>query len=294
MNNVKNYYDILGVDKNATEDQLKKAYRKLAIKYHPDKNKNNKEAEQKFKQISQAYAVLSDPEKRKQYDNPNSNYKFTKNPFGDFGTVQDIFNSVFGKNNFNPFENRNSGFFNKRTTNSNINLRLTISFEQMISGCEKTISYDRYINNNLQKQKLKINIPAGIRSGTVFTYSKKGNSYGYLHGDIGELIITIVVQLSHQYEIQYPDLIKKQNFTFKQIMLQQSVDVQTPYGLTKVKLDSSMANCIMLRIKDKGIKHQNGYGDLYLRIQIINPKNLNEIQKNKLKQFLELLNNDNF
>ena len=105
----KDYYKILGVDKNVDDSTLKKTYRKLALKYHPDKNKDDPAAEEKFKEVAEAYDVLSDSEKRQNYDNYGTPDGRGGNPFGDGFDVNDIFNSFFGgNNNQNPFGNRRS------------------------------------------------------------------------------------------------------------------------------------------------------------------------------------------
>lgn len=145
--NKKNYYDILGVDKNASEKDIKTQYRKLAIKYHPDKNKNDKDAEEKFKEISEAYETLSDKRKREIYDqqlnNPfgNSNSNFNSN-----FNVNDIFSQFFGSANpfSNGFANSNSNFSQQRKhENLNLRLRVSISFQESYNGCQKTIKYTR-------------------------------------------------------------------------------------------------------------------------------------------------------
>lgn len=302
MNQRKDYYKILGVQKTANDQQLKKAYRKLAIKYHPDKNKGNKQAQEKFKQISQAYSVLSDPQKRKQYDNPNVRF----NPFQNNGfnsgfsseNMQDIFNSVFGNGGF--------GGFQTHFQNNNLSVRVTITFDQMITGCKKKIAYNRRLNNKNVRQQLQIDIPYGVKSGQTFLYRGKGNTGGYLHSQVGDLNVIIVVQLSNEYEVMYPNLIKTQQVTLKQVMLEQQVQIKTPYGTSKIQLRNSMNNETTLRLAGSGIKYKrnfNGYymnnnsqqhGDLYVKLKIKNPKHLTEQQKNKMKQFFESLNQNNF
>lgn len=145
----KNYYDILGVDKNASEKDIKNVYRKLAVKYHPDKNKGDKNAEAKFKEISEAYETLSDPNKRQEYDyqlnNPFSGHG--KNAGGGFNfNVNDIFSKFF--NNHNPFGGFEEQTFTKQYKKENLNLKIKISitFEESYNGCQKTIKYNR--NNN--------------------------------------------------------------------------------------------------------------------------------------------------
>lgn len=136
----KNYYDILGVSKTATQDEIKKAYRKIAIKYHPDKNQGNKEAEEKFKEASEAYSVLGDEEKRKEYDNPATNANFSSGfNYGDFNfshmNVDDILNSFFGRNGTTSQKVVYKG------ASKRIRLRLTL--EEMYNGIKKTIKYTR-------------------------------------------------------------------------------------------------------------------------------------------------------
>ena len=192
----KDYYKILGLQKTASQDDIKKAYRKLAVKYHPDKNAGNKQAEQKFKQISQAYGVLSDPQKRKQYDNPVHSFNpFSGSPF------QDQYDSVFESFFTNRRSRSGSPFFGGfdfngfSNMNADINVKLEISFDQMINGCTKKIRYNRTVNNQKQIKQFTVNIPAGVKSGQTFSYSKQGNSFGYLHDQIGNLNIIILVKL---------------------------------------------------------------------------------------------------
>lgn len=136
----KNYYDILGVSKTATQDEIKKAYRKIAIKYHPDKNQGNKEAEEKFKEASEAYSVLGDADKRKEYDNPTTGANFKSDfNYGDFNfrhmNVDDILNSFF---------NRGSKSATKVVYNgASRRIRLRITLEEMYNGTTKTIKYTR-------------------------------------------------------------------------------------------------------------------------------------------------------
>ena len=297
----KDYYKILGLQKTANQQEIKKAYRKLAVKYHPDKNKGDKQAQQKFKQISQAYSVLSDPQKRKQYDNPHVHF----NPFGNGGfddqSMQDIFNSVF--NGGRGFGGGFDGFPGFQQQSVDLNVRISVTFEQMITGCKKKFAYNRRLNNKTVRQQLQIDIPQGVKSGQTFMFRGKGNSGGYLHNQVGNLNVIVVVQLSNQYQIMYPNLIKTQTVTLKQIMLEQQIQVTTPYGISKIQLRDTMSNDTTLRIQSQGIKYKQrfGYvsnspqvGDLYVKLKIKNPKKLNEQQKIKMKQFFESLDQNNF
>lgn len=136
----KNYYDILGVSKTATQDEIKKAYRKIAIKYHPDKNQGNKEAEEKFKEASEAYSVLGDEEKRKEYDNPTTNANFSSGfNYGDFNfshmNVDEILNSFFNGGR------KTSQTIKYKGASKKIKLHLTL--EEMYNGVKKSLKYDR-------------------------------------------------------------------------------------------------------------------------------------------------------
>ena len=179
-----------------------------------------------------------------------------------------------------------------------LNVRVSISFQQMITGCKKKIAYNRLYNNKKERKEIEIEIPAGIQSGKTFSFEKLGNSGGYLHNQVGRLNVIVVVQLSNQYQVRYPHLVKTIDVTLKQIMLEQEVKVETPYGFKTVKMRNQMNNDTVLRISGEGIKcRQRGFnvtGDLYLKIKINNPKHLNEQQKQKMKQFFDLLDEKNF
>lgn len=143
MSERKDYYKILGISKDATKDEIKKAYRKLAIRYHPDRNPGNKEAEEKFKQIAEAYSVLGDDEKRKEYDNPSS-FNF-EGP--DFGTVDmdDILrNFGFGDMGFDTFNMFNHQAENRKPQikkGSSIRIQIPLAYEEILNGCHKKIKY---------------------------------------------------------------------------------------------------------------------------------------------------------
>lgn len=145
MNERKDYYKLLGVSKDASVDEIKKAYRKLAIKYHPDKNQGNKEAENMFKEITEAYSVLSDENKRKEYDNPTSN--FTSTTFGDVN-MDDIlrefgFNGGFGFNPFGGFRDfsNNSTENSRNYRGSSLKIAIKLTLKEVLNGCHKKIRY---------------------------------------------------------------------------------------------------------------------------------------------------------
>lgn len=148
----KNYYSILGLDKNATDEQIKKAYKKLAIKYHPDKNGGDKASEEKFKEISEAYSTLGDPEKKKQYDVSSPHGKnYSTNPFASFGfgfnPINDIWNDLFN-NVGNPFADPfgRSNHYREFHENLDISINVIVSLRDVYKGDPIKVSYDRYVN----------------------------------------------------------------------------------------------------------------------------------------------------
>lgn len=176
----KDYYKILGVSKDATIDEIKKAYRTLARKYHPDVNPNNKEAEERFKEINEAYEVLSDPEKRKNYDMMGDAF-FTPTEEGGFGyqySGRDFFTDIFG----DTFENIFSSFFGKKKTQKakgeDINIDLTITFEEALRGAEKTVllKYEAPCPN-CEGQGVDVSKASTCPrcKGSGFLYEKRGN-----------------------------------------------------------------------------------------------------------------------
>lgn len=138
----KDYYQILGVDKNASKDEIKKAFRTLSIKYHPDKNQGDKKAEEKFKEVAEAYSVLSDDEKRKEYDNPASNFDFKASGGPDFGgmNMEDILRH-FGGFDFDFGESRKQS---KPVVGTSIRITFKLTLEEMFDGVTKKIKYNRY------------------------------------------------------------------------------------------------------------------------------------------------------
>jgi DnaJ family protein B protein 4 len=210
------YYKILGVEKNASDEELKKAYRKLAIKWHPDKNpNNNNEAEKRFKEISEAYEVLKDKEKRKMYDRfgkdglngNNSGFRgFSRGRM----SPDDIFRNFFGTDNvFNVHENGHQTFstFNfggqkmaqrrqqrRKTKGAIVNHKLLCTLEELYHGITKRIKIERSINNQKKSEILEINIQPGWKEGTKITYPNMGNST--LYNSPGDIIF-IITQEDH-------------------------------------------------------------------------------------------------
>lgn len=199
------YYKALGVEKGASADEIKKAFRKLAVKYHPDRNPDNKGAEDKFKEINEAYAVLSDPEKKQQYDTFGSSgfhQQYSQedifrgfdfgNAYKDMGggvgggNAEDIFSRLFG-GSFGRGGGR-GGFRSAPQKGADHEMELTVTFRDAAQGAEKQIAFRR----NGQREELKVKIPAGVDNGSKIRITGKG-AQGEGGGPVGDLFLIIHV-----------------------------------------------------------------------------------------------------
>jgi curved DNA-binding protein len=308
---MKEYYKILGVNKNATADEIKKAYRQLALKYHPDRNKGNKDAEEKFKEINEAYAVLSDPEKRRQYDTFGAEgfrQKFSQEDIfrgfdiGDilkdlgFGT-SDIFNTMFGGGKrgrfryttftspFGQHAPRDEGvdFANyyarsgaRASKGRDTIYDLTISLEESARGTEKLIS----IRREGKMEQISVKIPPGIDTGKKLRVAGRGES-GTGGGPPGDLYVRIQIQDHPFLRREGDDLYINREVNFSEAALGTTIEVPTLNGVKKVKVPPGTSGNTKLRLKGEGIPHLKGKGkgDAYVRIFIRVPKKLNSKQR---------------
>ncbi len=282
----RDYYDILGISKDATQDEIKKAYRKLARKYHPDVNPGDKIAEEKFKEISEAYEVLSDPEKRKQYDQFGT-FDFGNNGFDGFnfgngagggyyrtysysgGDFSKIFEDLFGKSY--DFGNE----FSEK--GSDIEAEIEIDFEEAIKGGEKYI--------NVGGKTLKVKIPAGVDNGSKIRLAGKGYP-GRGGAPSGDLILKIKVRSHPDYIRKGDDLYKKVPITLKQAVLGGEIETETPNGKIKFKVPPATNSGKKFRIRGKGVKNlkTGKYGDLFLETYIVLPDKIPSELKEVLKK----------
>lgn len=313
------YYKLLDVDKNATPEAIKKAYRKLALKYHPDRNKDNKEAEEKFKQISEAYAVLSDKEKRQQYDT------FGSAGFQQRYSQEDIFRGVdlgdilkeFGINiggfggggrttfrtssmGGDPFADlfgragggMSGGFHAFRDTQqaqpvkgSDVSLELPITLNEVLTGAEKTIALGRGIH----AEKVSVKVPPGIETGKKLRVSGKG-APSPMGGQPGDLYLLIKVQPHDVFIRDGHHLIVEKKLPFSAAVLGTELAVPTLEGKQlKVKVPPGTQGQSKLRIKGNGLPYgpKGGRGDLYVRISIEVPKKLSDEQEKLIKKLAD-------
>ena len=271
----KSLYATLEVSENASPEEIKKAYRRLARKYHPDVNKE-KDAEEKFKEINAAYEILSDASKKAQYDQFGDNM-FGGQNFHDFARNQgninldDILSSIFGNSggfgagsrsfNFGGFGGFDS--FGGFGQNLDIHSTLNISFATSILGNKERVQ--------AQGENFDIKIPAGIKEGETIRARGKGKAQGNMRGD---LLLKIHILEDGEYTRDGDDLIKQCDISLKTALFGGVVEVETLYKEVKLKIPPNTKNNQRFRIKELGAKNRKSgaVGDLYLKINIIMPK----------------------
>lgn len=290
----KDYYEILGVAKGTSEDDIKKAYRKLAKKYHPDKNPGNKEAEEKFKLISEAYAVLSDKSKRQEYDTYGmggfqQRYSeediFKGANFGDlfrdlgFGGG-DIFSMIFGRQGGRAGRQRSQSYdFGDYITREqqpardlDLNYELEIPFMDAIRGTDKRISFATQHGT----EDVNIKIPQGIATGKKLRLQGKGNRDPRT-GRFGDLYITVKVGEHPVFKRVGNDIHMTKEIGLTEALLGTTVEVSTIDGAKVVKIP---AGAKKVRLKGLGVSDMKGNrGDQYIETEVELPKKLTDRQK---------------
>lgn len=286
------YYKILEIKKDASADEIKKAYRKLARKYHPDLNPNNEEANKKFQQINEANEVLSDPEKRKKYDQFGQNWQqasqfdsqrqqrpqggggFSGSGFGG-SDFSDFFASMFGggggrSSSRSPFKGQDF------TTELNLNL------------------LDAYTTHkqtlNINGKQVRINIPAGVENGQKIKLPGYG-APGANHGPAGDLYITFNIAEHPKFKRKGNDIYLQETVDLYTAILGGEKIVETLNGKVKLNIPAGTQPDTTLRLKGKGFpiyKKENHFGDLYIKWQIKLPTNLNPQEKELFEKLSKL------
>jgi curved DNA-binding protein len=288
------YYSVLGVPKGSSDEEIKKAYRKQAMKYHPDRNEGDTKAESKFKDISEAYAVLSDKKKRQEYDQFGSegfHQKFSQEDiFRDFD-VNDILRGFgFGSNAGNPFQGggfpgRGNPFQHPNPKNvkpPTLLKKLSIGFEEAALGAHRNIS----ISRNGVVEETSIKIPSGITNGKIIRLKGKG----HLSPDgknQGDLHLKIQVNPHPIFRRDGQNVMIDSDLKLTDAILGTTIEVQTLNGIKCVKIPPGIQNNSKLRLKAVGIKSSTGVqGDQLVNIKIAIPKELTEEQIKHI-QFLK-------
>ena len=288
----KDYYKILGVDKSASPAEIKKSYRKLALKYHPDHNEGDKSAEAKFKDLNEAYAVLRDPEKKQQYDmfgaegfqnrfSQEDIFRdfdlgsiFKEFGFGRGGRGQGGYSQMFGGGGggFDGFQNRQ-----QRMKGQNLIYELHMTLEELIQPTSKTIAYQ--ING--RHEQVSVKVPAGIKGGQKLRLQGKGQP-GPNGGLPGDLFVQIKETSHPLFRREDADLYLKQKIRFSQAVLGADIEVSTlEKKVLKLKIPPGTQNNAKFRLKNFGLPIYNGSGkgNAYVEINIDVPKQLTDEQK---------------
>ena len=294
------YYSILGLDRKASPDDIKKAYRKLARKYHPDVNPNNAEAHAKFQQINEANEVLSDPEKRKKYDEygenwkhgeeyekarqqqsqnggfasgfGNGDYQYSHFSDNDMGGFSDFFENLFG--NRGGGGSRRSAAFKGQDYNAELHLKLR--------DAAQTHKQTMSVND----KKIRITVPAGVADGQIIKLRGQGGA-GVNGGANGDLFITFVIEKDADFQRIGNDLYANVPLDLYTAVLGGEATINTLDGKVKLKVQPETQNDTKIRLKGKGFpiyKTENQFGDLFVTYNIQIPKGLTEKQKELFKQ----------
>jgi curved DNA-binding protein len=294
------YYQLLGIQKDASEEDIKKAYRKMAMKYHPDHTKGDKAAEEKFKKISEAYAVLSDKKKRKEYDTFGAEgfqQRFTQEDifrgfdFGDifreFGFGGDFFSGRGrgGGTRFNfgggPFGSQ-AGQQQARMKGADLVYELPLTLKEVATGTRKTIS----LQHQGYSEKVTVKVPKGLIAGKKLRLAGKG-SPSPLGGPPGDLFIQAKVLHDPVYQADTYDVYVNQELKLSEIILGTQISVPTLDGKQlNLKIPPGTKPGTKMRMSGHGLPHMNSSkkGDLYVKVQLKLPKKLTDEQKKLIQQ----------
>ncbi len=289
------YYKILGVPKTASAKEVKKAYRKLARKYHPDLNPDNKEAEIKFKQVNEAHEVLSDPEKRKKYDKygkdwqhgeefekarrqqQQSQRRSTQESFGG-QDYSDFFESMFGGRS--SASSRRGQY--PKFKGQDYHAELHVTLRDVYTEHKQVLT----VNGN----KIRLTIPAGVENGQEIKIKGKGGE-GLNDGPNGDLYITFVVNNNSGFRREGSNLFTDMDLDLYTAILGGEITVKTFTGKVKLKVPPETENGTKVRLKGKGFpryKTKDQFGDLIITYRIQTPKNLSEKEKELFRELQKL------
>lgn len=299
----KDYYSVLGVDRSASAEEIKKAFRRLARQYHPDMNPGNAVAEARFKEVSEAYEVLSDQEKRQKYDQfgkywkqmgqssggstgwPGGGMGFDDVEFGRFNNFEEFINDLLGRFN-TPGAGGSSGYSSYRQPSGSgfgfndfasgaggraaqaldREANLTLSFAEAFRGVEKRLS--------VAGETITVRIPAGVKTGKKVRLRGKGQPHPYTTSQRGDLYLVIELQNHPFFTLEDDNLLCEVPITPDEAVLGAQIEVPTPDGMVKVNVPAGVRSGQSLRLRGKGWPHKDGRGDQMVKLVITPPKTL--------------------
>lgn len=295
----RDYYEVLGIQKGADKKEIKSAYRKMAKELHPDRNKAE-DAEEKFKEVQEAYEVLSDDNKRHAYDQYGhaGTSGFGGAGFGggfnqagfdfsgagmDFGSIEDIFEQFFGGG-------FGGGMRNRPRRGQDIGVRISVTFKEAVFGVEKEISYKRGFPEEGEKSEtMKIKVPGGIPDNAMLRFQGKGHG-GFNGGPPGDLLINIEVEVDDRFERRGSDIYIDSEIDIYTAVLGGTLDVPTVHGDSTLKIPEGIQSETVLKLKEKGGPklRGKGNGDQYVRVIVKTPTKLSKAQKKAWEELASL------
>ncbi len=285
------YYKLLGVKKSADTEEIKKAYRKLARKYHPDLNPNDKEAEEKFKAVNEANEVLSNPETRAQYDQYGEHWKNAeafeeqarnrqaqREQNYSSSSEDDFFNSVFGGEGGFDFGSFRQGRAGGKFKGQDIHVALKLLLTDVLTEQKQTF--------DVGGKKIRITVPAGAYNGLQIKLAGYGGE-GYQSGPKGDLYITFRVENNTAFQVTGHDLRAETELDLYTAILGGQKTVSTPYGDIRLTVNPLTQNGTTVRVKDKGLpvyKENGKYGNLLITYQVKLPESLTPEERKLFEQ----------
>jgi curved DNA-binding protein len=309
----RDYYETLGVSKTANEDEIRSAFRKLARKYHPDVAKDKKTAEEKFKQINEAYEVLSDPEKRRKYDQLGEHWNqpggFQPPPQWGAGQPGGGFHRGSGENGGVEFEFGGTGFsdffeaffgggrgrsafggFGQRETmaerGSDVEADIMVTLEEALHGSTRQVSLRRA--GSKKTETYQVRIPRGVREGQRIRLAGQGEA-SERGGKSGDLFLRVRLARHPDFSVEGSDLVHEVKIAPWQAVLGDELIVPTLEGNARLKLPSGTQGGQRFRLRERGLPGVSGQrGDLYVVVQIALPKKLTEREREIWEQLARL------
>lgn len=287
----KDFYQVLGVSRSSTEDEIKKAFRKLAMQYHPDKNPGDKKSEDKFKEVTEAYEVLSDPQKKAQFDQFGSvgeGFNFNRGGFKsgpqagpDF---QDAFGDIFG-DLFGQTQGRRS----RPRKGADLRYSMRLTLEEAAKGVERVIHFMRERNEKSVESKLSVKVPPGVRHEQKLRLSGEGDDSG--PGSVaGDLYVFLEVIDHPLFKLEQDDILLDLPITFLQALKGDEIEVLTLTAKVMIKIPPGSSSGTTLRLKNKGFPRGGGlFGDMRIRLLIDIPDQLSREEQIALDQLAKSL-----